>query len=392
MDTPEAERGASSERDDLARRIRELAYSAGLDSIGFASTEVLEPARTVLHSRKARGLSATMNFTYRNPDRSTDPTRAMPTARTLIAGAVGYGGEVVPDAGELSGRVARYSWRDHYADLRTSLEEVASLLRSEGYLAQVHCDDNSLVDRNVAYRAGLGWYGKNSNLLLPNVGSWFVLGSVLTNADLPTNSEPVADQCGSCQRCFEGCPTDAIVGPGIIDAGKCIAWIVQAEGAIPLQFREAVGDRLYGCDDCQDVCPPNRAPVTAGEAAPSALLPTRSFDAEADAWVSLVWLLNASDEELMDRVGRWYIAKRDPNVVRRTALVNLGNTAEPDDPLVVTVLDGYLRQQNPLLRRHAVWACRRLGRDDLLGPVLNDSDDEVQEELAASVVARFGPD
>ncbi len=392
MDIPGPEQGVPSDRDDLARRIRELAHSAGLDSIGFASTEVLEPARTVLHSRKARGLSASMNFTYRNPDRSTDPTRAMPTAKTLIAGAVGYGGEVVPDPVELSGRVARYSWRDHYADLRTSLEEVAGLLRSEGYSAQVHCDDNSLVDRNVAYRAGLGWYGKNSNLLLPDVGSWFVLGSVLTDADLPTNSEPVADQCGSCQRCFEGCPTDAIVGPGIIDAGKCIAWIVQAEGSIPLEFREAVGDRLYGCDDCQDVCPPNRVPTAAGEASPGAALPINRLNTEADAWVSLAWLLTASDEELMDRVGRWYIAKRDPAVVRRTALVNLGNIAEPHDQRVVAVLDVYLRHENPLLRRHAVWACRRLGRDDLLGPVLADPDDEVQEELAALVVARFGPD
>ncbi len=387
MDTRGPEQGAPSVRDDLARRIRDLAHVTGLDSIGFASTEVLEPARTVLHSRKARGLSATMNFTYRNPDRSTDPTRAMPTAKTLIAGAVGYGGEVVHDPVELSGRVARYSWRDHYANLRTSLEEIADLLRSEGYSAQVHCDDNSLVDRNVAYRAGLGWYGKNSNLLLPDVGSWFVLGSVLTDADLPTNSEPVADQCGSCQRCFEGCPTDAIVGPGIIDAGRCIAWIVQAEGPIPLEFREAIGDRLYGCDDCQDVCPPNRALLTADEATPVATLPR----SEMDAWVSLVWLLTASDEEMMNRVGRWYIAKRDPAVVRRTALVNLGNIADPADPEIVTILERYLGHQNPLLRRHAIWACRRLGRNDLLGPVVDDLDTEVQEELTVSVIARFGP-
>ena len=195
-----------------------------------------------------------------------------------------------------------------------------------------------------------------------------------------------------CQRCFEGCPTDAIVGPGIIDAGKCIAWIVQAEGPIPLEFREAVGDRLYGCDDCQDVCPPNRVPDMASETVPVAALPIGKPNTEADAWVSLVWLLNASDEELMDRVGRWYIAKRDPAVVRRTALDNLGNTAEPHDPHVVAVLADYLGHQNPLLRRHAVWACRRLGRDDLLGPVLADPDSQVQEELTVSVVARFGPD
>lgn len=367
---------------ELARRLEEVGQAAGLDVVGIASAEVLESARTVLHTRKARGLAGDMNFTYRNPDRSTDPTRALPGARSIVAGAMGYSSQDAAKPSELSGRVARYSWKDYYDDLRRALTEVADLLRTEGYKAQVHCDGNSLVDRSVAYRAGLGWFGKNSNLLLPGVGSWFVLGSVLTDAALPVNRQPLADQCGSCQRCFEGCPTTAIVAPGVIDARRCLAWIVQAEGPIPLEFREAVGDRIYGCDDCQDVCPPNH--INLLDSQPPVLAP-----GEIDAWVPLLWILQADDEELMGRIGRWYIAKRDPAVVRRTALVILGNTGDPGDGQTVKVLAQYVRHSNPLLRRHAIWACRRLGLTDLLADCERDPDPEVREELVGLVTPRF---
>ena len=121
-------------------------------------------------------------------------------------------------------------------------------------------DDNALVDREAAYRAGLGWYGKNANLLLPGEGSWFVLGSVVTDAPAAPPSRPrrCADGCGTCTRCLDGCPTGAIVAPGVVDARRCLAWLLQVEGAFPREHRVALGDRLYGCDDCQEVCPPNR--------------------------------------------------------------------------------------------------------------------------------------
>ena len=121
-------------------------------------------------------------------------------------------------------------------------------------------DDNALVDREAAVRAGLGWYGKNSNVLLPGAGSWFVLGTVITDAPLPSSSR-LSDGCGPCRRCLDGCPTGAIVAPGVVDARRCLAWLVQAPGSIPEDFRPAIGDRMYGCDDCQEVCPPNRAQI-----------------------------------------------------------------------------------------------------------------------------------
>ena len=363
---------------------------AGLAAVGVTSAEVLEPARTTLHQRKAAGLAGDMQFTYRNPDRSTDPSRSLRNARSLIAAAWGYGPWSKPDgvlsqghqAGPL-GTVARYAWRDHYGDLAEAVQPIVAALEDAGHRARVVADSNVLVDRNVAWRAGLGWYGKNANLLLPDAGSWFVLGAVVTDADLDPTGPPQPDGCGSCNQCIEDCPTGAIVAPGMVDATKCLAWLVQAGEPIPRHWREAVGDRLYGCDDCQTVCPPNRRADRDRSA------PGPEVDG-SQATVDIHWVLDATDEAILQRHGRWYIAGRDVDVIRRTALVVLGNVAEPPDLGVAPRLARYLTHPNPLLRAHAVWAARRLGRQDLL-PVDPDRDPSVMAERRGLVVARFGP-
>lgn len=336
---------------ELWAELRNVGAEAGVSIMGVTTADPLEPARTVLPIRKARGLAASMQFTYRNPERSTDPMRAMPGASSIIVAAWPYHRSLPesPDHG-IVGRVAMYAWRDHYEDLRRSLQRLAERLKEMGFDAQVHLDDNHLVDRNVAYRAGLGWYGKNANLLIPELGSWFVLGSIITNAPLETTGPPLADGCGPCQRCIDDCPTAAIVAPGVIDARRCLAWLVQGPGEIPVEFRAAVGDRIYGCDDCQDVCPPNKAQDAGPEA-----------EADADPLVDVLWILEASDDDLMARVGRWYIAKRDPNIVRRTALVILGNVGSSDDPDVRATIERYQRSDVELLAEHAQWAAAELG-------------------------------
>jgi epoxyqueuosine reductase len=255
------------------------------------------------------------------------------------------------------GRVARYVRDDAYDELARALEVVARRLRDHGFKAVVVADQNTLVDRAAAHRAGLGWYGKSSNLLLPGQGSWFVLGSVVTDADLPVRDEPMGDGCGSCQRCIDGCPTGAIVAPGIVDARRCLAWLVQSPDPFPLEHREALGDRLYGCDDCQEVCPPNRRAGT--QAVDPGALPART------TWVDLVDLLDSDDATLLDRHGRWYIPRRDPRYLRRTALVVLGNIGDAEDPDVGRVIDRYRTGDDPLLAEHASWAAARLGLPDV---------------------------
>jgi epoxyqueuosine reductase len=328
-----------------------LGREAGLDAVGVAGAEPFAGTRADLEQRKAAGLHGGMHFTYGRPERSTDPGQAMPGARAIVVGARSYRRSDPPRPLGEAGRVARYSWRDHYAELRTALAAVAGRLRERGWQARVLADDNALVDREAAYRAGLGWYGKNSNLLLPGAGSWFVLGSVVTDAPLVTAPGLVEDGCGACTRCMTACPTGAIVAPGVVDARRCLAWLLQATGPFPLEFRSALGDRIYGCDDCQEVCPPNRR-ADRDATAPSS---------DDQPWVSLVDLLEADDDELLARFGRWYIPRRQPRYLRRNALVALGNVGDGRSPAVAAVLHRYLAHDDALLREHAAWAADRLG-------------------------------
>jgi epoxyqueuosine reductase len=314
----------------------------------------------VLVERRTAGLDAGMAFTYRNPDRSTDPQRALPGARSIIVAARSYLTDEPARPAGVQARVARYAWSDHYGLLRAALAAVAGRLRVAGARALVLADDNALVDREVAYRAGLGWFGKNANLLVSGAGSWFVLGSVVTTAayeaDIP--EAPVADGCGSCHSCVDRCPTGAIVAPGVIDGRRCLAWVLQRPGTIPDELRAAVGDRIYGCDDCQEACPPT---VRLGRRHRQPVDVVGDGGVEARAWVDVLDLLDADDETLLRRHGRWYIAGRDPRWLRRNALVVLGNTGAAGDARTLTTLARYRNGDDELLAEHACWAGARLG-------------------------------
>ena len=366
-DRPATESAVRSEafRDSLLA----VGSSAGLDAIGVAGAHPFDDVRREIERRRDEGLHGGMQFTFRNPARSTDPTRILAGARSLVVGARRTPAARLAEVGAGRMRIAAYARHDHYADLRASLQVVAERLRSDGWLAIVVADDNSLVDRAAAVRAGVGWWGRNANVLVPGRGSWFVLGSVVTDAPL-TPSTPLNDGCGTCRQCLDGCPTGAILDNGVIDARRCLAWLVQAPGPIPREFREALGGRLYGCDDCQEVCPVGR--------------PERTTDGKEDlrADVESSDVLDATDDELLERFGRWYIAERDPRYLRRNALVALGNTGSGTDPDVVRRMRRALDDPDPLIRSHAVWAAGRLDRLDLLDGI-DDSAPEVAEELAA---------
>lgn len=324
----------------------------GITHTGVAAANVLSRARTAIDDRLNRGITDGMQFTFRNPARSTNPQHAVPGAQSVFVAARPYLLADVPKPEGAQARVARYAWVDHYAPLRSALRAVARRLRADGYRAIAFVDDNSMVDREVAHLAGIGWFGKNANLLLPGAGSWFVLGSVVTTAALPIQAQLAPDGCGTCRRCIDVCPTGAIIEPGVIDAGRCLAWVLQKPGTIPHDLRELVGDRIYGCDDCQEVCPPTIrfGPMHRGAA-----------DVAAKAWISVVELLTCTDSELIAKWSPWYLADRDPRWIRRNALVVLGNVGDAADLAVQDVVRDYLVHDDPILREHAEWTARRLG-------------------------------
>lgn len=313
--------------------------------VGFCAADPFPEVEATLTEARASGRSATLGFTFTDPATSADPRSTAPWARSIVVTAASY----LPDAGDPgpavpgTGRIARFATTDHYEPLRSVLDSMAAELRAAGHRAEVRCDDNRLVDRAVAVRAGVGWWGKSSMVLAPGAGPWMLLGSVLTDAEF-TPSDPMVRDCGTCDACIPACPTGAIVAPGVVDARLCIAAILQSRGPIPRELRTLVGDRWYGCDDCLTACPPG-----------TRLLGTAT---EERGRVDLVRVLATADRPLRDRHAHFYVPRNQVRHLRRNAIVALGNNPIDGADLV---LAGLLGHPDPMLRAHAAWALGEVG-------------------------------
>jgi epoxyqueuosine reductase len=236
----------------------------------------------------------------------------------------------------------------------------------------VLCDDARLVDRAAAVRAGIGWRGKNTMVLAPGAGPWVLLGSVATDADLPT-SEPMTRGCGSCSACLPACPTGALVAPGVLGARRCLADVDRQRGGIPRQLRPLLGDRLYGCDDCLEACPPGSR-LLAAAGAPAGR-------------VDLATVLADDDDTLRRRVAHWYLPDADPLAVRRNALVALGNTG---GAAAVPLLVRYLANPRPVLRLHAAWALGAIGSQEAVDALEAAADVERHPDVRNEIDVALG--
>ena len=368
-------------------QLRAIGEASGLDAVGVSSAHQMHRAFDAITSRIDNNLVNDMQFTFRNPERSTTPEMSVNGAQSVIVGVRSYARDVdlrldfVDDTDEASphattARVARYAWADHNEGLKQSLRAIMRRLRDDGHRAVVFADDNSIVDRETAYLAGIGWYGKNANILLPSAGSFFVIGCVVTTAELPYGT-PIDDGCGVCSRCIPACPTDAIVAPGVVDGNRCLSWLLQKPGVFDREYRVALHDRIYGCDDCQTSCPQTvrrSVPVQVSTSVSRPALPAR-------ATIDVEWLLSANDEEVMVVCDHWYTHQRDPRWIRRNALIILGNIGDPRRVEVRTIVDRYASHADVLLRAHAVWAAARLGYDDLISRARHETDPLMIDEL-----------
>ena len=324
--------------------LEQLAAKLGLDVIGAVPAEPYDETERHIGDRRARGLFAGMRFTMAQPEISCHPERLFPGARTVVSAALCYYAPAPPpEPGE--GRLARYTWNDRYAELREKLDELGRRLGGE---YRVLVDENQHVDREAAARSGVGFYGKNTLLITKRYGSWVVLGTLVTAAALEPTS-PLDLDCGSCTLCIEACPTGALDEPGTLDSTKCLSYWTQAPEPIPEEYRAEIGDMVYGCDICQDVCPWNRG------------IEKRRADttppAGAEPTVSLVEWLEADGEELVRRYDRLYVPKNDPRYLKRNALVALGNSGGGEQR---SAAEAFLDDPDPMLREHAEWALQRL--------------------------------
>ena len=321
-----------------------LAVQLGLDAVGAAPAEPYEETERHIRERRARGLFARMRFTMAQPEVSCHPESLVPGARSVVSAALSYYAPG-PDAQPGEGRLPRYTWSDRYAELRSKLEQLGERLGGE---YRVLVDENQHVDREGASRGGVGFYGKNTLLITRRHGSWVVLGTVVTTAEIE-RSAPLDLDCGSCTRCIDACPTGALDDPGVLDSTKCLSYWSQAPGAVPAEYREEMGSYVYGCDICQDVCPWNRGTEKrrAGTGLPE----------DAEPVVSLVDWLESADDDLRARYDRLYFPRNDPRYLRRNALIAAGNSG---DIRLVPAVERWSESEDDLLREHAEWALERL--------------------------------
>ncbi len=348
----------------FAERLKAEAYGLGFDLCGVAR---LGPAET--HAAFARWLDAgyagDMEYLARGAERRRDTRLPVPASRartgerreaaSAVVVALDYGGR------EPGGPVARYARGADYHDvLEARLGELhAWMERALGrpVAAKPYADTGPILERDLARRAGLGWFGKNTMLINPGRGSFFFLGALLVGEALAPDAPFEADRCGTCTRCLEACPTGAFAGPRVLDATRCVSYLtIEQRGAIPEALRPGVGDRLYGCDVCQDVCPYTHK-FSRALSEGSAFAP-REAVAGKDARTLARELLGMTPDEFSAAFRGSPMKRAKLRGLKRNAAVVLGNVGTVED---VPVLARALDDPEPLVREHAAWALARLG-------------------------------
>jgi epoxyqueuosine reductase len=344
----------SSSASSIEQRIKAHAYGLGFDLVGIAS---LGPADTAgqFDAWLGRGYAGEMAYLERGAEKRRDTRRPVAGARSAVVVALDYGGR------EPSGPVARYARGDDYHDVMESrlreLHESVSTMTGRDVPGKAYVDTGPILERDLARRAGLGWFGKNTMLINPRAGSFFFLGALLLDFDLEADAPFEAERCGTCTRCLDACPTEALREPGVLDARRCISYLtIELRGPIPEDLRDPIGSLLYGCDICQDVCPwnvrfsrslPNEAPFVPRDAV-----------AGKDARSLARELLGMSQADFSAAFAGSPMKRAKLRGLKRNAAVVLGNVGtEADIPALEAAA---ATDAEPLVQQHVGWALTRL--------------------------------
>ena len=343
---------------DIKEAIRDKARAIGFDAVGFAAAGADAADKANLTQFLERRLHGDMDWMARHPERRADPEALWPEARTVVAVAANYAPKDDPLATLARRDRATISVYAHGSDYHDVLK--ARLKRLAGWMAATHgcgvkvfVDTAPVMEKPLAVRAGVGWQGKHTNLLSRDFGSWLFLGEVFTTLELAPD-RPAADHCGSCDACRQACPTDALPEPYRIDPGRCISYLtIEHKGAIPEGLRAAMGNRVYGCDDCLAACPWNKfaAPTAHSEFLPRAEL----------AAPRLAELAGLDDTAFRRVFAGSPIKRTGRDRFVRNVLIAIGNSAHP---ALAAAARALVEDASPLVREAACWALSRLAERD----------------------------
>jgi epoxyqueuosine reductase len=371
----------------LTESVKAVAHECGAGAVRIARADADEATRARLRAALNRGDLATWSYDETYARTASDPAELLPGARSVVCVAVAYA-TPIPRERHGRGRVSAYAWsRDYHRRMRTMLREVAARIdalaaaehaANDKPATRVACDTAPLAERAFAARAGLGWIGKHTSLIVKGLGSAVFLGEIVTTLELEPDP-PLRTSCGACARCVDVCPTRALRGDYTMDATRCISDLTQRRDPIPRALRPFVGTWVWGCDLCNDACPPS---IRAGRAGDAAFAPLAEEAAEPDLQ-QLLRLRGSAFKRLRATAMGW----RGAAVLRRNAAVALGNGLDRAD---VPALAAALRDDaSPLVRGHAAWALGRIGSPQAFAELRAASETErapaVRDEIAAAL-------
>ncbi len=364
----------------LTDRIRAQARCLGFFKTGVVAAGPL-PWQESFDSWLAHGMHGEMEYLVRQSGKRRNPSLILEDVRSILILAMHYlsPGEFKDKPG--SARISRYAWGDDYHGLMTARlrELLAFIQRAEpGARGICYADSGPVMEKSWAARTTLGWMGKHTNLISREQGSWFFLGAMLLNCELEYDA-PEKDYCGSCTRCISACPTGAIIRPYTVDARLCVSYLtIELKGAIPRRLRPLIGNRIFGCDDCQEVCPWNRFAIPSGEQAFQPHAGNLSPDLTALAAITA--------EEFNARFSNSPIRRSKRNGFVRNVVVALGNSHRSE---VVPALIRALGDSSALVRSHAAWALGEIPAQDARAALLSarevETDLQVLEEIECAI-------
>ena len=350
---------------ELKAQLVSLVRQIGFDSCRIAACDM--PAHATEFRQWLRdGAHGEMNYMQRGEEKRCDPQKILPGARSIIVLALNYfqGNDSRQSTTcttlrrgkqtAATGKIARYAWGgDYHEVIEARLNKIDRFLREFGGHQKCYVDTGPILERDHAAQAGIGWHGKSTMLIDQRLGTWFFLGEILTTLELPAD-QSVRDRCGTCERCIKACPTGAITAPHRLDARRCISYLtIELKGSIPLELRPLIGDRIFGCDDCLDVCPWNRFAQISHETAFSARRSTTGMP--------LREYLELTDAQFRTLFKNSPIKRIKRRGFLRNVCVALGNAGDISD---LPALKRAAADPEPLIAEHAGWAIEQIAARD----------------------------